>query len=649
MKRLFVITLLLSILIYSAITPCNAATTSYGIDTSKKTQIYENTFDTVDSLSDFTQYNGKFTVTDGRAKLSSYSKATNAYMLYHGSINDLNSSSSYVVELDLYNVQTAAGLVAFCEREKATEQIHGYSGYNVFTSSTGQKLAVRSSGEDGKSTSSLKVCSWRINPGDDLHIEAAVSGEIVQVRFFDLNSGRELWTYSTVNTEHRGVAFGIMAYTRIYDGKLDCRKSSFDNLRVSLLNEKAGASPLNNIKGKFITDNDRITSQQNGSLATIDGISQKTGTVSAKTFLPSQNTAGVIFSYSEDGSYYKFGISSDKKLHLQKIKGAKATTLKTTSLSAMGIGPFGVCELRAVYDGENIYCYINGMCLICYKDKSALQGDGIGVYSDNAEHTLYGLSHSDVATPDRADIVIWGHSHMQGWYFAEQTLADYGKVANIGVGGSNTPYWNKLTDEISSYGADTVIVMSGSNDLKSYSNTQTLSTLKDTFNKIKSKNPDVHFILITEWFQPSRIDEYENKVKDMEKLWRRFGEENPSLVTVVDGFSIPLNENGKFSDTLFSDTQHFGILGYEELEIRVKAALDKIKNGIPAGTQTSADTHNSGTSEPTGSVGLDTQTQATVTQSSSIKTTSIVVLTVSITTIVSCAIIMVLILRKKKT
>ena len=554
----------------------------YSIDTSKKTLIYENKFDSADALDEFKAYNGKFAVKDGRAVLDSYSKSTNAFLLYNGNDPKLAGITDYVIEVDLYNVQTAAGLVAFCEQNRAAELVHGYAGYNIIVNSTGQKPAVRTASEDGKSNPFLKVCPWRINPGDDIHIEAAVRGDVVQVRFSNLSDGREFWTFSVNDTAWRGSSFGLMAYTKIYDGVLDCRKSSFDNLRISLLSDDTELPTMKTITGSF-DHHEQSKATSDNSLAVAEGVSIKSGTSSVKTFLPAEGKAGLVFCYGEDSSYYKLVVSSDKKLHLIKVSAGKQTTLKTTSLSAMGTGQWGVCELRAVYNNGKIYCYINNKCLLCYTDTNPLKGGGVGIASDKSGSILFDLSTSNINQPDSADIVMWGHSHMQAWYYAAEDLSEYGRVVNLGVGGSNTPYWNNLTDEICSYDADIIIVMSGSNDMAKYSTAQIVSNLKDTFKKIKAKNPDVHFVLITEWFQPSRFEEYGEKVKEMEKEWRALADEDPFSITIVDGFSIPLDENGNFSDSIFTDTQHLGVLGYRELDKRVSAALDNLKNGVFSG------------------------------------------------------------------
>ena len=69
----------------------------------------------------------------------------------------------------------------------------------------------------------------------------------------------------------------------------------------------------------------------------------------------------------------------------------------------------------------------------------------------------------------------------------------------------------------------------------------------------------------------------------MEQRWRQLADEDPLSVTIVDGYSIPLDEEGNFSDAIFTDTQHMGVLGYTELEKRVSAAIENVKAGVFTG------------------------------------------------------------------
>lgn len=654
MKKLSAITCLLALLILALPVGAKAASPTLSIDTSNKQEIYKNTFDDEASIKDFIQYNGKWGVRDGRARLISYSSSTNTFMIYSGK-KELTELTDYVVEVDLYNVQTAAGLVARCDLDNAQSTIHGYAGYNLFTSSEGRKTAIRSASSDGRSAPLLKVSNWRINPGDDLHFEAAFSNNIVQLTVTDIATKKVLWGWSGRNSDYPSGSFGIMAYTKLFNGYLDCRKSSFDDLTVSTLSNPPSKS-FTAVSGAISSDGKgRIDTTKNSTVAIAQRTEIQKGSVGVTTYLPSSGNAGVVFCRSDDGSYYKFGISNDKKLHLIKVAGGRQTTLKTTSLSAMGAGSWGACTLRAVFDGKSIYCYINDMCLLSFTDASPLSGKGAGIFADALNSTFLHFSVSDVSTPDKADIVIWGHSHMQGWYDASDDLAPYGKVANLGVGGSNTPYWSKLTNEISSYSADTIIVMTGSNDLKSYSNSQTLTTLKTTFNALRKSNPNIHIILITEWYQPARIEQYADKVRDLNAKYKDYADSNKEWLTIVDGFGIPMNEKGEFSDALFTDTQHFGILGYTELTKRALTALENIKNGIyTGGDPTSAppaEDTSEGTSEITDTP-ADTaaQTQAyTDTQKQDSDTVTIITVSVSAAVIaVSAAVIAVILTKKNK-
>lgn len=574
MKKVFLLSCILTVLLSIG---AFAAEPNKTIDTSEKTVVYQNTFDDADALKDFTQYRGKWGVADGKARLLSYTQPTNTYILYTGADASLRSLTDYVVEVDLYNVQTAAGLIVGSDLARIdTTLVQGYMGYNAFVSSEGTKGALRSTAADGKSAPNLFVSSQHFNPGDNLHLEMAVQGDLVQFAISDLDSGMELLTWSGINGEHTSGAFGIMAYSKIVNGVLDCRKCAFDNLTVSILPAADTGDAFTAVSGGFAQKGaDRVDSTTANSVAVRKDVQLAAGTVKADVFLPAAQYTGVIFNYSEaENSYYRLAVTSDKKLRLSKMQNGKETLLKTTSLSAMGIGPYGAGELRAVFKDGVLYGYLNNKCLIAYTDRTPLTGTGVGVFSGAANVTVLNFATSSVSEPDKADIVIWGHSHMQRWIHAGEVLADYGTVANLGVGGSNTPYWNDLTTEISSYGADTVIVMSGSNDLKSYDNASTLRTLSSIFTKLRVANPNVKIFLITEWFQPSRIEQYSEKVLDMNDRYRTYAAQNADWLTIVEGHDIPLGENGTLDESFFADTSHFNTAAYAPLNERTLAALD---------------------------------------------------------------------------
>ena len=576
MKRLVCISCILAaILSISAF----AAHPNKTIDTSEKTVVYRNTFDSADALKDFTQYRGTWGVVDGQARLLSYTQATNTYILYTGSDASLQRLTDYVVEVNLYNVQTAAGLIVGSDLDRIdTTLVQGYMGYNAFVSSEGTKGALRSTAADGKTAPNLFVSSQHFNPGDDLHLEMAVRGDLVQFAISDLDSGMELLTWSGINGEHTSGAFGLMAYSKIVNGVLDCRKCAFDNLTVSVLPPLDEGEAFTVVSGGFTQSGiDRVDSTVYNSVAVHKGTELAAGTVKADVFLPEKQQVGILVGYSAaDNSYYKLAVTYEKKLLLSKVQNGKEKQLKATSLSAMGIGPYGSAEIRAVFCDGVIYGYLNDKCLIAYTDAQPLTGTGVGVFAGAPDNTILNFQTSTVCAPDKADIVIWGHSHMQRWIHAAEVLADYGAVANLGVGGSNTPYWSALTDEISSYGADTIIVMSGSNDLAKYENAATLRTLSTIFAKLRAKNPDVRIFLITEWFQPARIEKYKDKVLDLNALYRGYATENADWLTIIEGHDIPMTADGSLDESFFADTQHFNTTAYAVLNGRTKAALDTV-------------------------------------------------------------------------
>ncbi len=285
---------------------------------------------------------------------------------------------------------------------------------------------------------------------------------------------------------------------------------------------------------------------------------------------------------------YKLAYSSDKYLYLIKVVDGGETVLKKTQY-LHGTSWWGAGDIRAVYDGETVYGYFLDKCLIKYTDPSPLTGTGVGVFSDAAGNTILNFAISDIETPDKADIIIFGHSHMGRWFHAHHVLGKYGKVMNLGIGGSTTAFWNTIADELTTYGADTVVIMSGSNDLALRENTVTLGYLSDTIDTLKRSNPDLEVILITEWYQPGRYEEYAAKVRDMNRLWTEYAAKNSKWITLVDGFGIAMNEDGSFNGFLsdgttvnpevFADSQHLSILSYDKLNARVTEALEYRFNG----------------------------------------------------------------------
>lgn len=547
--------------------------------------VYQNTFDDASAISDFTQYRGTWSVVDGTLRLTDYSSNTNSFIIYNGD-SDITSLADYIVEVDMLNSQGATGLVARADLDSVCDQNHGHCGYLSMVGTNGYIAGIRKSSADGKSTSIMNTSKQLLHHGTDIHIRIAVRGNLITTTLTDIDSGMELWGWTQIDDSWSKGSVGLFAYTKIVDG-LDNRNVSFDNLKIYTLPALSEKNDFTAACGGMLQYGTvRLDSTEADTVA-IYNTSQAIGTVKADVFTPASGKVGLVFA-KDQNSYYKLAYSSDKYLYLIKVVDGYETVLKKTQY-LHGTSWWGIGDIRAVYDGETVYGYFLDKCLIKYTDSSPLTGTGIGVFSDAAGNTIMNFEVSDTTTPDKADIIIWGHSHMGRWLHAYDVLGDYGKVMNLGIGGSTTAFWYSIADELATYEADTVIIMSGSNDLALRENTETLKYLSDTIGIMKKSNPDLEVILITEWYQPGRYEAYAAKVRDMNRLWAEYAEKNSKWITLVDGFGIAMNDDGTFNGFLsdgttvnsevFADSQHLSILSYDKLNARVLEALEYRYNG----------------------------------------------------------------------
>ncbi len=543
MKKVFLLSCILTVLLsISAV----AATPNKTIDTSQKTVVYQNTFDDADSIKDFTQHNGEWGVSDGKVRLLSYTPSevsSETYIFYTGADSSIRHLSDYVVEVDLYNVQTKAGLLTGADAySTSTAATIGSRGYTAFVSLDGTKgvLTRPVLSQNNSLTVRLTTSASCFKPGDNLHIEMAVRGTIYQFTISDLTSGTELLTWSGVNEEHTSGTFGLMANTKVYNNTLDCRNCAFDNLTVSSLPALPNEKAFTLVSGGLAqSGTDLVVSVSQNTLAVHKEVTLEEGTVQANVFLPKQATVfqpekeqvGIVFNHSKaEGSYYKLVVTDHNNLSLFKVQKGKEQELKKTSLSYMSLHEPGASEIRAVFKNGSIHCYFNGKCLLRYQDKGYLRGTGVGIFASMTDASILNFETSTVSTPDKADIVIFGQAHMQNWIRAGEALADYGTVANLGVQGSTVLYWSNLINEISSYDANIVIVMLDSSTTSESANKTTLSTLNSIFITLRRHNPSAKIFLVTEWLLVKNVQTLNN-------LFREYAAEPPHAgwIKIIEG------------------------------------------------------------------------------------------------------------------
>lgn len=313
----------------------------------------------------------------------------------------------------------------------------------------------------------------------------------------------------------------------------------------------------------------RIRIKEKNTMAVAD-IPLEGGRLEATFTIPSTGSVGFTFGGNKD-NYYYYALGSDKSVALYRVSGKNEKLIKKTSLVAK-YGAGATVNLSLVTNGNTVWTYIDGVCLVM-RDKLEFYGNECGVRSDAEGAVISKISMTNRSVPEKADIVIWGHSHMQLWKNYASHLKGRGTVVNMGIGGSDTPYWVQIADEVSSYGADTMIVMSGSNDLPNTTPSVTMRYVKRAFDLMRSANPKLKIIMITEWLQPKRL-ELADEVNEYNNLLALYQKENSDWFTLVDAYDIVLLPDGSLNKSIFIDVYHINDSGYETLQKRINDALD---------------------------------------------------------------------------
>lgn len=309
----------------------------------------------------------------------------------------------------------------------------------------------------------------------------------------------------------------------------------------------------------------------------------KKGTLTTKMKIPETGEAGLVFALTapegesyfekENGlAYYYYAVNGDKTARLYRIENGKKTELQAQDLISSSFGAGKSVDISVIFDGGTICCYIGDRCFIKYVDPSPLTGEMFGRRQDgDAGFTLL-RSSTDTATK-KADILIWGHSHTAMWPNASGALKSNGKVINIGIGSTSTPYWYRLIDEMLTYEPKVLIVMSGSNDYGGgTNNAMTLMLLDEIYTAMRAELPDLKVIQLTEFLQPKRT-QLADTVRDFNARLLMYEEENSEWFTAVDTYDIANKAKDTIDKTRFRDDYHLKTEYYDTINERVNAAL----------------------------------------------------------------------------
>ncbi len=205
-------------------------------DLSNVTEVYRNTFDNEASLDEFSQYGGKWKVNGGRLYLTSGTN-NHAFILYTGN-EELTTLTDYVIDVDMYNVRSQAGVIVRSDLNYITSGSNGFAGYFAFISFTGKKGAIGIANRAGGWGGNLEVGEEITKPGMDLHLRVVAFKNNIHYTISDLATKKVLWEHTEVHSEYASGSFGFRMSSMIYDGMVNLWSTSFDNLVVSKFNEE---------------------------------------------------------------------------------------------------------------------------------------------------------------------------------------------------------------------------------------------------------------------------------------------------------------------------------------------------------------------------------------------------------------------------
>ena len=234
------------------------------------TPVYTNNFDSAADIADFDQYYGTWEVVDGKLYLTDVADTSSAFIVYNGD-EKLTTLKDYVLDVDVYNVQTQAGAFVRCDLPSLAKMngpsydgnnFFGYIGYIAFL---GDQAAIGYGGHNGKWGGLVDNAASPKNifsPTSDIHLQVAVQGTNIQLTVSDL-SGKVLWMGVKYHDMWEAGSFGIRMYAKLRDDGLDnISNTGWDNLVISTFAD-AGKTVV-----KMTIDS--LTAFVNGTAKTLD-------------------------------------------------------------------------------------------------------------------------------------------------------------------------------------------------------------------------------------------------------------------------------------------------------------------------------------------------------------------------------------------
>lgn len=204
--------------------------------------IYTNTFDSADDIDEFKQFGGTWEVRDGRLWLTDVGTESSSLIIYNGD-KYLKTLADYAIDVDMYNVQTQAGVIirSAVDSIKGNSKCEDFYGYFAFVSFDGKKGALGYGAPNGNWGGNIVVSENVTAPGANVHIRVEARGNTLAYYLSDIDSGKLLFSTVKQNSTWSMGSFGFRFYNLIKSGDkageilLDNLRTSLDNLVITSL------------------------------------------------------------------------------------------------------------------------------------------------------------------------------------------------------------------------------------------------------------------------------------------------------------------------------------------------------------------------------------------------------------------------------
>ncbi len=374
-----------------------------------ETVIYQNDFSDASTLSDFKEYRSEWEIRDGALYMTGTAIGNAAsehfsHLIFQGT----NSLTNYIIDVDMRNVQTSAGLLFNVQRDRVGTGTSAFYGYTYNVSKAGDIIALGSSDLNGgwKGNIYAPRATGDVNPGIDIHLTVIVKDGYIGLNAYNIDTKQTVCSYTYRIGSHSNDqkwlsgTFGFRVMKQRDSAHVNADNMQIDNLVVTTARETSVSDVVNrkqqNIVGKMVHTDHLIPVYTNtfDSSSSISDFKQYYGAWEVK-----------------DGRLYLKSQTSGAERALIMFDGDESITSLTdyvVDVDLYASQPYGGVIARADIDkisgtkkGNDFFGYmgfVDGTAEKAAVAVSSLDGSGIGIFMRSKNVTVPGTNlHLQIA------------------------------------------------------------------------------------------------------------------------------------------------------------------------------------------------------------------------------------------------------------